>query len=982
MIPDNRRHAVAARIADGSGVDWATTDASVADGDADERGVLDQLKAIAALAALHRAPAERAGDDPSLAGTRWGALTLIAAIGEGRFGQVYRAWDARLQRQVALKVLYAASPSTAASPTHAIEEARLLARVRHPNVLAVYGAECIDEQVGIWTEFIEGRTLESCLAERGPLPADEVVAIGLDLCRALGAVHEAGLLHRDVKAQNVMRETGGRIVLMDFGTGQDLERRPAREGDLSGTPLYLAPELFAGGRPSVASDIYALAVLLFYLSTGRHPVPGRTLDDVRAAHRSGKRVGLRDEPTDLPDAFVSLPASLVAVLERALNPDPTQRFESASAFEAALAQTRTPEAAASRPGRWRPIALTAGVIMAIGAIVAIVLVINWPGAPIAPPTAGRVQTPNGQLGQPSRDGRFYPWVENGSGDVKIWEFGSGRSHTVAQHTSTGSGLGWERQVPSDDGAEPTYQYSPTAMSPNGDRVVYTWATGQDTFELRVVNADGTLDRALFEPRSTFEPYPVDWSADGRQILCWLLNKDGTADLALVSADDGRSRHLLATKKTTGIPGTTLAFDGRSVIFERPSSAGPHELVRVTLDNPTPVPVFSRPAGEHSPIWVDATHLFFVRPSRRFKYSFDAYIVRGLAGQIRGEPSMVIENLGGDTDFVVTGQTSVQNHTLQHWAEAYTATLDQTGQTPPSVPVRIAPAEIIGHVSPSWSPDGSQIGFYRTTPSQVIGIKDTPFLAIKDLATGVIRELHPKLQLTRYAPRWLPDGKSVRVYGTDDLVGETRMGWYEVNLATEVSKPVVLGIGPLAQFLPDFQSVIYLDDPDEPSKGRGFVWRQLASGQERVIVPEGAARFGRPEISPDGRYMAFLADQEISGRVVYRLELQPLDGGPRRTLIRSFEPDRITLHSWTPDGQHIIISRGHFEAMAYRREPVWLLPVQTGPLVDMHFTVERLKVPIYMNPDGRRIAYNEPIQTDLLWTRPLPLEPRGPLPQKH
>jgi serine/threonine protein kinase/Tol biopolymer transport system component len=981
VTPDDRRHAIAARIADGSGVDWATTDAGVADGDSDERGVLDQLKAIAALAALHRAPEERADEGPSLAGKRWGALTLIAPIGEGRFGHVYRAWDARLQRQVALKILYAASPSAAASPTRAIEEARLLARVRHPNVLAVYGAECIDEQVGIWTEFIEGRTLESYLSTRGPLPADEVVAIGLDLCRALGAVHEAGLLHRDVKAQNVMRETGGRIVLMDFGTGHDLDRRPTREGDLSGTPLYLAPELFAGGRPSVASDIYALAVLLFYLSTGRHPVPGRTLDDVRAAHRSRTRVALRDERADLPDVFVSLPAPFIAVLERALNPDPAQRFESASAFEAALAQAQTRDAAESRPGRWRPIAVTVGVVTAIGAVVAILLVINWPRPPIIPPTARQVQTPNGQLGQPSRDGRFYPWVEDGSGDVKIWEIGTGRSHTVAQHTSNSSGLGWERQVPSDDGVEPSYQYSPTAMSPNGDRVVYTWATGQDTFELRLVNADGTLDRTLFEPRSAFEPYPVAWSADGRQILCWLLNKDGTADLVLVSAEDG-SRHLLATKKTTGIPGTTLASDGRSVIFERPSSAGPHELVRVTLDNPTPTLVFPKPGGDYSPIWVDATHLFFIRVSQRLKDSMDAYIVRGLAGEVRGEPSMVIENISVDTDFVVTGQTSVQNHSLQHWNEVYTATLDPTGHTPPSVPVRIAPTEIGGHWAASWSPDGSLIGFFRVTPFQGVGIQDSRFLVIKDVATGVIRTLHPKLQLDRYLPRWSPDGKSVRVYGTDDLVGETRIGWYEVNVATEASKPVVLDIAPLAQFLPDFQSVIYLDDPDEPSKGRGLVWRQLASGQERVIVPEGAESVGgRPEISPDGRFLAFLANQRVNGKTVHRLELQPLDGGPRRILLSSVEPDRISLHTWTPEGQHIIISRGHSKAMTASRESVWLLPVHGGSLVDMHFTVAP-RAGFDMNRDGRRIVYAEPIQAEVLWTRPLPLEPQGPTHQKR
>src|SRR5204862_7973555 len=103
-----------------------------------------------------------------------------------------------------------------------------------------------ENQTGIWTELIEGRTLEAIVSASGPLAPDEVVRIGIDLCCALAAVHDAGLLHRDVKASNVMRETGGRIVLMDFGTGRDRDKALATAGDLSGTPLYLAPEITAG----------------------------------------------------------------------------------------------------------------------------------------------------------------------------------------------------------------------------------------------------------------------------------------------------------------------------------------------------------------------------------------------------------------------------------------------------------------------------------------------------------------------------------------------------------------------------------------------------------------------------------------------------------------------------------------------------------------------------------------------------------------
>src|SRR5204862_2087023 len=127
------------------------------------------------------------------------------------------------------------------------DEARMLAQVRHPNVVTVYGADRCEGRVGLWMEFIHGQTLEQVVCERGPFGAGEATLIGLDLCRALSAVHRAGLLHRDIKAHNVMREDGGRIVLMDFGTGFDhaVDSEASARG-LAGTPLYLAAEILDG----------------------------------------------------------------------------------------------------------------------------------------------------------------------------------------------------------------------------------------------------------------------------------------------------------------------------------------------------------------------------------------------------------------------------------------------------------------------------------------------------------------------------------------------------------------------------------------------------------------------------------------------------------------------------------------------------------------------------------------------------------------
>ena len=257
----------------------------------------------------------------------------------GTFGDVYLARDTALDRDVALKLLRQRARAEALA-SQFLAEGRLLARVAHPNVITVYGAESVDGRVGLWMEFIRGLTLEDVLRQHGAFSAREATFIGLDLCRALAAVHATGLVHRDVKAANVMREQGGRIVLMDFGAGEDLATR--RREQMAGTPLYLAPEIFAGRPATVQSDLYSLGVLLYRLTTGAYPVSGATLAELAAAHRAGRFVRLRDARPNLPDGFVH-------VVERALSPSPEQRFDSAGAMEQALAGWLGGIAAADAP---------------------------------------------------------------------------------------------------------------------------------------------------------------------------------------------------------------------------------------------------------------------------------------------------------------------------------------------------------------------------------------------------------------------------------------------------------------------------------------------------------------------------------------------------------------------------------------------------------------------------------------------------------
>jgi len=260
--------------------------------------------------------------------SRWGHLVLRGAIGQGSFGEVFLAWDPELDREVALKLMRRESGEFGIK-----SEARLLAKVRHENVAVVYGVAEHDERAGLWMEYIHGRTLDQLVTVQGVMGAQEATALGMAVCRALAAVHQAGLLHCDIKAQNVMRAEGGRIVLMDFGLGQIFQQNAGTE--LRGTVPYMAPELFEGQPPSVQSDIYALGVMLYYLVSGSYPVTGATLVEVRENHRQGRAGTLADVRPDLPESYLQVVARSTAAL-------PNERFETAGQMLQALTSAWSP----------------------------------------------------------------------------------------------------------------------------------------------------------------------------------------------------------------------------------------------------------------------------------------------------------------------------------------------------------------------------------------------------------------------------------------------------------------------------------------------------------------------------------------------------------------------------------------------------------------------------------------------------------------
>ena len=334
MKPDRVIHDLAQAIADGSVIDWEHVSGEAG---AESQMLLEQLRRIAEVADISRSqgivPSSSGSAEPhptAVGMERWGELTLFEEVGRGSFGTVYRAHDPRLDRVVAVKLLQRTS-SAEELALRLLHEGRTMARVRHSNVVTVYGAGEHDGWVGLCMEFIRGMTLEQMVVNHGPFSASEAGIVGDELCAALGAVHCAGLVHRDVKAQNVMREEGGRLVLMDFGGGQELYAAGTGDRRIVGTPIYLAPELLTGAKATVSTDIYSLGVLLYHLVSDDYPVKAENVDDLIKAHERGDMQPLQDVRPELPAAFVR-------IVEQAVQHDPGKRFTTTGHLATALSR--------------------------------------------------------------------------------------------------------------------------------------------------------------------------------------------------------------------------------------------------------------------------------------------------------------------------------------------------------------------------------------------------------------------------------------------------------------------------------------------------------------------------------------------------------------------------------------------------------------------------------------------------------------------
>jgi serine/threonine-protein kinase len=299
-------------------------------------------------------------------------------VASGGMADVFRGRDRVLDRPVAVKRLRGASEDEAARARFT-REARVLAGFNHPNAVAVYDAEELDDGPVIVMEYVEGSTLRQVLRAEGRLPVERAVSIATQILDALEAAHARGIVHRDIKPGNVLVTEDGWVKLADFGIATMVDSLDVTaSGEVLGTPKYLSPEQAVGERATPRSDLYAVGVLCFEMVCGRAPFEGDSPAATMSAHRRAPVPNLRERCPGAPGWYI-------AVVERALAKDPEQRYADAGAMRTALlagargdvtvADSTLPlpvvvtdpdTAAATRPTTWWPVLL----FVALGLLVA------------------------------------------------------------------------------------------------------------------------------------------------------------------------------------------------------------------------------------------------------------------------------------------------------------------------------------------------------------------------------------------------------------------------------------------------------------------------------------------------------------------------------------------------------------------------------------------------------------------------------------
>jgi Tol biopolymer transport system component len=784
-------------------------------------------------------------------GSRLGVYEIVTPIGEGGMGQVYRATDTLLGRQVAIKILpdaFAADPDRMARFER---EARTLASLNHPNIAAIYGFEKSTGLHALVMELIEGEDVSQRIA-RGAIPVDEALPIAKQIAEALEAAHEQGIIHRDLKPANIKVRPDGTVKVLDFGLAKALEpaavlvpsmsvsptiTSPAmtQAGMILGTASYMSPEQARGKLVDRRADIWAFGVVLFEMLTGRRAFDGEDMTEVL-----GAVVRLEPNFDALPR---DVPQRIRRVLEVCLRKDLRQRAQAMGDVRLALAgafETTAPGPAAAvstSPSRGRGAAMAAVAALLIASGLAVPAVRRLREAPPAAPAETRLEIVTPEADQPSSfalspDGRQIIFAATSVGTSRLWL--RSLASTTAQPLAGTEGA--TNPFWSPDGRSVGFfangqlmrldfgGSAPRALAPVTAGSGGTWsadgvilfAPNRTTRLMRMAASGGeAVAVTSLEPQQQGHAWPV-FLPDGRRFLFFALGAADVSGIYLGALDGSAPVKLTPGSFAAGIyvpPGVNPG-DGRWLVWTQGQSNGTLSAQRLDIDRKAltgePVVLADRVVGSSAS--VAGVIAYRTGSNLRQLVWFDR---TGAQRGTLGEPdtsNLTQPRVSHD------GQRIVVARNMQANQDLWLLNGDRTTRLT-NVPSQ--------ERFPVWSPDGSKIVFYsnRTGPGD---------LYVTLASGGSSEERIVASDQFKWATDWSPDGRYL-LYNSIDP--QSNADLWLLPMAGDRTPSVFLKT--------PFRETYGAFSPD----GRWVAYASTESGRPEIyirpFVPPGAAGTVRP-----------------------------------------------------------------------------------------------------------------------------------------